>query len=79
MCHGLPCIGAQVTLLRDYQPRRGQLIPRNSMGEVVEEYLETRQVDVYFFQFDLTVRLPESAVAGMPNPEPQRGPVSSGA
>jgi len=79
MCFGLPCRGVKVTLVREFRAKTGQIVPRNSVGEVVEEYLGARQVDVHFFQTDLTVRLPESAVSAMPSPEPERegGPVSA--
>lgn len=59
MCQGLPCIGAKVMLRRNIQVR-GVKVPEGSIGTVREEFLAQRELLVYFDEFRVEARVPET-------------------
>ncbi len=69
MCHGLPCVGAEVRLLRQFTTR-GITLPQGTIGIVGREYQETRELDVDFrFQGrETSVRISENLIEVLRRP-----------
>ena len=61
MCQGLPCVGASVELIRLYETREMK-VPPGTRGVIEQEFLDTREVVVFFSRYNIRLRLSESDV-----------------
>lgn len=58
MCQGLPCVGAEVELLREIDVQ-GVTVPAGSRGVVRADFPDQREVLVFFYDFHISGRVQE--------------------